>query len=364
MHHKTLATRLSAQLHAHPFNLKRGHALECVAALHGLPNWDTLAARPRTAMLPPARAALALRGALDRYGCPLSEAAVHTLLATLLTKDVPPPSSPRTLSVWRGLQVLPGSETTLSPWPLLPLAADVEHRATKRLSDATHLSWVRGKGIKSNGAHVPATGLVDEGTQLGAWAAALLAAAPGTSHRLTVQREGAEVTRVDLRRGMKAAPTPEWFVHDSELNVVYGPPRSDLARQTLALAYARAQRGTVFLVDTPALLGRAGPALAGPCHLLPDTPAGVQDLRARAHWHHWVVLSAQADNVAAYCEAAMQTEARVIIAVHASTLNVDGLLQHLPLSDEEVDYYEVGDRGQVISRHGVRSELESDTDDW
>lgn len=65
--HKDLARSLSVALAAQGIKLKHAHALHAVAAMHGLPTWNALAARPDTAMLQKDDALAALTGRLSMY---------------------------------------------------------------------------------------------------------------------------------------------------------------------------------------------------------------------------------------------------------------------------------------------------------
>ena len=55
-HHKKVAQQLRAVLAEQGVVIQHAHALHIVAAAYGLPNWNTLTARPETPALPPQQA--------------------------------------------------------------------------------------------------------------------------------------------------------------------------------------------------------------------------------------------------------------------------------------------------------------------
>lgn len=68
--HKEIAQQIRAALAAQGFTVKHSHLLHAVAAMHGLPNWNTLAAQPHTPRLTGRGAWQALADKLAQYGLP------------------------------------------------------------------------------------------------------------------------------------------------------------------------------------------------------------------------------------------------------------------------------------------------------
>lgn len=83
MQHKERARRLKVALDGQGVKIQLGHALEAVAAMHGLPNWDTLSARPETDMLPPDQARAAAARRLERLGTGVPPGALEGLQGAL-----------------------------------------------------------------------------------------------------------------------------------------------------------------------------------------------------------------------------------------------------------------------------------------
>lgn len=79
--HKALAHHLSATLQANGLTLSHVQALHVVAGLHGLPNWNTLHARPATPRLSLEAARPQVQGSLQRRGLPVSSALLDQLCA-------------------------------------------------------------------------------------------------------------------------------------------------------------------------------------------------------------------------------------------------------------------------------------------
>lgn len=65
---KALATLIGLRLEERGIKLRRSHLLNVVAALYGLPNWNTLAARPQIPRLEQEKALQALHSKLREYG--------------------------------------------------------------------------------------------------------------------------------------------------------------------------------------------------------------------------------------------------------------------------------------------------------
>lgn len=79
--HKQLAQLLAQAVREAGQTLSHVQALHCVASLHGLPNWNTLEARPATPRLNPVGAAPALAKALQARQVTLSDDHIRRLAA-------------------------------------------------------------------------------------------------------------------------------------------------------------------------------------------------------------------------------------------------------------------------------------------
>lgn len=91
MQAKTLATTIGLRLKERGVSLKRGHLLNIVAGMYGLPDWNTLAAQPNAPMLDEEKAMEALRDKLLNYGVPAER------LGDMQQWDLPlAPVSPKT----------------------------------------------------------------------------------------------------------------------------------------------------------------------------------------------------------------------------------------------------------------------------
>lgn len=361
--HKQFAKKLTAHLASHGYSLRHGHALECVASLYNLPNWDTLAARPGTVRLSAPADAQALQRALQGYGIPLEESVVRDLIATLL----PPQSTPQVvyqpLLNHQGLQVLPVTENTLAPWPLLPIQAEVEESVFNRLAFVTSLSWQKGKTLRGNGSFIHLPGLLDEhGECITAWTEQLRDAIRGTSHYLGVTYDGqGAVYSAYLRRGLAAPPQPAPLPLHASLHVIYGRPGSNRSQRVLQLAYSAAKLRRVYLIDSPELLGNAGEALKGPCTLVPQTRHGFEAMLQALRPGDFVALQLfQTPEIQELCQHLIREEVNVIAAIHATSRTVDDYLSLYTLPDDDIDFYEVDEQGDTISKYSVRSDFESD----
>lgn len=361
--HKQFAKNLTSHLATHGYSLRHGHALECVASLYNLPNWDTLAARPTTARLAAPADAQALQQALQRYDIPLEESSVRDLIAALL----PPRSTPQVvhqpLLNHQGLQVIPGTENTLAPWPLLPIQAEVEESVFNRLAFVTSLSWQKGKTLLGNGSFIHLPELLDnDGERITAWVEQLREAIRGTSHYLGVTYDGqGAVYSAYLRRGLTAPPKPALLPPHPSLHVVYGRPGSNRSQRVLQLAYSAAKLRRVYLIDSPELVGDAGEALKGPCTLVPQTRQGFEAMLQALRPGDFVALHLfQTPEIQELCERLTREEVGVLAAIHATSRTVDGYLGLYTLPDGDIDFYEVDKQGHTISKHSVRSDFEGD----
>lgn len=81
--HKDTAQRLKALLKAQGQPLSHSHALEAVAAMYGLPDWNTLSAVMSAELLPTQAACAALTRKLAHYGIHAEAAALQAFVAEL-----------------------------------------------------------------------------------------------------------------------------------------------------------------------------------------------------------------------------------------------------------------------------------------
>lgn len=361
--HKQFARNLSSYLTQHGYPLRHSHALECVARLHNLPNWDTLAAKPGSTRLSPPADAQALQQALERYGISLEESVVSDLITELSPRRSAPEVTYRPLLDHHTLKVIPGTEQTLAPWPLLPIQAEAEESIFNRLAWVTNLSWKQGKTLRGNGSFIHLPELLDEdGTRVQAWAEQLREAVRGTSHYLGISTDGTgAISSVYLRRGLAAPPRPALLPLHPSLHVVYSRPGSNRSKRTLELAYSAAKMRRAFLIDSPELLGDAGEVLKGPCTLVPYSAQGFDAMLQAVKPGDFVALQLfPTQEIKELCKRLTSEEVNVIAAVHATSSMIEETLSLYTLPDDDIDFYEVDEQGNTISKHSVRSDFESD----
>jgi len=266
-------------------SLGRGHALEAVAALHGLDCWRTLRVRPDAMPLAPEAALRTVQRRLQALGIQASDELVAGCIAASGLLPAEPtrrrPEHPGGAAHSSGLLVLPDTLGGLSPWPFLPLPDHVGLDVLATLRRARVLTWQEGGVLRADGEEmrgedgqaVPEWVDVD-GTRVEAWRTALLQAqALRESSNVGFDvgtAEGRLGYSVELRRGVAGvAEVPHVAVPTEPTVVLNG--RED-ATALLALAYAAASQRPVYLVAHPVLVGwgRARKELAGPCILLPE----------------------------------------------------------------------------------------------
>uniref|UniRef100_UPI0025DAAC75 glyoxalase superfamily protein n=1 Tax=Deinococcus sp. TaxID=47478 RepID=UPI0025DAAC75 len=136
--HKAAAAQLRATLQRHGLKIGYNHALEVVAALCGLNNWRTLAARPSAERLTGEAAHLAAHRCLNALGYPVT--ATQARAAATLN----PPLAASELLILSGAG-------TLAPWPLLPVPAQLDEATRAALAEGRSLTWHRGRALTMQG---------------------------------------------------------------------------------------------------------------------------------------------------------------------------------------------------------------------
>lgn len=94
-HHKQIAQQLRAVLAEQGIIIQHAHALHIIAAAYGLPNWNTLAARPQTPALEPQQAMAAIYERLSDYSDKKPNLSVKFGKDRLNAITCPDPNEPR-----------------------------------------------------------------------------------------------------------------------------------------------------------------------------------------------------------------------------------------------------------------------------
>ncbi|MVN89403.1 hypothetical protein GO986_21965 [Deinococcus sp. HMF7620] len=324
---KTVAQALRTYLTAHGLNpLGQQRALQVIAALHGT-DWNTLSAQPSRPRLAPPADAQALQRALRHYDVDVSSSWAQAAIAHLDGQRPDsvaqlPVSAPVTDPVPLAIPLLDRDTVyravpkyqshpiyidrrsrLTTPWPLLPLPAQVSPALRQQLWRAHLLEWTPETGLLIDGAapvmSLPTLGPGPLNETIKAWLKTLENTAPDRTTTYEGNGPARQLIRLTVPRLLEV---PACLTYQAQS--AYGRSLMADARRNLTLSYdgattyaAQAKRYDAFITEC-ALDGRGSRALRShEIHRLTDQEDQVlrafpdRRPRIRDHSRYWKVAA-------------------------------------------------------------------------